>query len=159
MKLFFHHGLTMGCSPKLLTWTSDLLITHWRWYSFHSCAFCRFGMMSLAETLGLQYWMDPDICLVNKRIYWGRLLNDQSTQNQTRDPNWDASLISWIPQSRLSNPIHPCLLFLNVTNGMKVCGQLSYSWSNIPNVNVVFSLLTKTKKFSTRSVCCDWRRV
>lgn len=64
--------------------------------------------------------------------------------------------------------------------GLDVCGQLCRSWSYIANVNVVASLLfswykcaqsckkpkrtvviwylTRTKGFSTRSVCYDWHR-
>lgn len=34
---------------------------------------------------------------------------------------------------------------------MEVCGQLSHSRSNITNVNVVVSLLTRTKRFLTHS--------
>ena len=41
-----------------------------------------------ASPLFVQYQMDPDICnLVNKRIYRGQLLNNQTTQNRIRDPN------------------------------------------------------------------------
>lgn len=78
--------------------------------------------------LSVQYRMHPHICgLVNERIYINRLVNDESTQNLARDDDWAEFLKSWVPVSRSSYSIHPSLLFLNVSDGIDVCGQLSRS--------------------------------
>lgn len=61
---------------------------------------------------------------------------DVSTQNRTRDGDWDAFLKPWLPVSRSSDPIYPSLLFLDVTDRVDVCGQLSRSRPNTANVNV-----------------------
>ena len=78
-------------------------------------------------------------------------MNDQSIQNRTRDADWDAFLKSWLPVSLSSHPIIPNLIFLNVTDEMDVCGQLSHSRSNIANVNVVVSLLRSWYGYKTSS--------
>lgn len=91
----------------------------------------------------VQYRIHPHICgLVNERIYKNRLVNDESTQNRARNDNWDKFLKLWIPVSQSLDPMYPSLLFLNVTDGIDVCGQLSRSQSNTANVNVVASLLS-----------------
>lgn len=93
--------------------------------------------------------MHPHICsLVNQRIYGNRLVNDESTQNRTRDGDWDAFLSSWLPVSRSADPINPSLLFLEVIDGVDVCGALSHSRSNTANVNVVAPLLVSWYKYA-----------
>lgn len=107
----------------------------------------------LFTQLSVQYRMHPDICsLVNKPIYQGQLVNNQFVQNRTRDTDWDAFLKSWLPVSRSSDPIFPSLIFLNVTDGIDVCGQLSHSRLNIANVNVVVSLPRSWYEYKKLSV-------
>lgn len=86
--------------------------------------------------------------LVNERIYKNRLVNDESTRNRTHNRGWDEFLKSWLPVSSSSDFTNPSLLFVNVTDGIDVCGQLSRSWSNIANANVVASLLFSWYKYA-----------
>lgn len=75
-------------------------------------------------------------------------MNNKSTQNQTRDGDWDAFFSSWLLGLRLADPINPSLLFLDMTNGVDVCVTLSHSRSNIGNVYVVTSLLISWYKYA-----------
>lgn len=75
-------------------------------------------------------------------------MNNKSTQNQICDSNWDAFVPSWLSLSRLVNHINPSLLFLDVTNGVDVCGALSHSRSNTTNENIVAFLLVSWYQYA-----------
>ena len=136
----------LPCKP-LIVCTTDSFSTNFCPHSFQS------NIVFLHKfpftQLSVQYCMHRDICsLVNKRIYNNRLQNNDSIADRTRNGDWDMFLISWLPVLRLSGTISPNLLFLNVSDGEDVRGQLSCPWSNTANVNVVASFLFSWYKYA-----------
>lgn len=76
-----------------------------------------------------------------------RLVNNESTQNLTRNGNRDEFFSLQLSVSQLTNPKNPSLLFPNVTNEIDACNLLSHSRSNTTNLNIVTFFLDSWYKY------------